>query len=108
KGEQKAGRAAHIFQTFVYASVLLQKQETMLPIVPQLLYIRQAHQEDYSPTIVFGKEKEPITDFRELQSEFNELLMSKIDDLFNPDIPFTQTEIARNCEYCSFKELCDR
>ncbi|GHT49916.1 hypothetical protein AGMMS49982_04270 [Bacteroidia bacterium] len=106
--EQKAGRATHIFQTFVYASVLLQKQETMLPIVPQLLYIRQAHQEDYSPTIVFGKEKEPITDFRTLQSEFKELLMSKIDDLFNPNIPFTQTEIAKNCEYCSFKELCDR
>ncbi|WP_162491142.1 PD-(D/E)XK nuclease family protein, partial [Candidatus Symbiothrix dinenymphae] len=35
--EQKTGRAAHIFQTFVYASGLLQKQETMLPIVPQLL-----------------------------------------------------------------------
>jgi CRISPR/Cas system-associated exonuclease Cas4 (RecB family) len=103
---QKANRAAHIFQTIVYASALIQQTKTQMPVVPQLLYIRQAHKEDYSPTVLY--EKEPIADFHDLQTEFNPLLLNKIDDLFNPDIPFTQTEIASNCEYCAFKELCNR
>ncbi|MDR0832989.1 MAG: PD-(D/E)XK nuclease family protein [Candidatus Symbiothrix sp.] len=120
--EPKTNRAAHIFQTFVYASALLQEGDSRLcgnpsvrestrfndrmPVVPQLLYIRQAHKDDYSPTVLLNKE--PITDFHEVQSDFNTLLLNKIDDLFNPGIPFVQTEISQTCEYCSFKELCNR
>ncbi|GHT04051.1 hypothetical protein AGMMS49525_09980 [Bacteroidia bacterium] len=110
--EPKANRAAHIFQTFVYASALLQERESRLhgedsmPVVPQLLYIRQAHKGDYSSTVLVNKE--PIADFRNLQLDFNALLLNKIDDLFNPEIPFTQTEIPQNCEYCPFRELCNR
>ena len=103
---QKANRAAHIFQTFVYASALIRQTQTQMPVVPQLLYIRQAHKEDYSPTVLL--EKVPIADFHDLQAQFNPLLLNTIDDLFNPDIPFTQTDIAPNCEYCAFKELCNR
>lgn len=35
---------------------------------------------------------------------FNEFL----DELFNKDIPFTQTEDTKNCSFCDFKNICKR
>jgi len=31
-----------------------------------------------------------------------------LEDIFNPEIPFTQTEIVEKCTYCNFKTLCKR
>ncbi|MDR2086450.1 MAG: PD-(D/E)XK nuclease family protein [Dysgonamonadaceae bacterium] len=102
----KDNRASHIFQTFVYASALLQNEEFPLPIVPALIYMQEAGKEDYSPVILYNKE--PIGDFRELNPEFEPLLKQTIEALFDPAIPFQQTEIAGVCEYCDFKEMCGR
>jgi hypothetical protein len=102
----KENRASHIFQTFVYASALLQKEEFQLPIVPALLYMQEAGKEDYSPVIHYNKA--PVTDFNELNSEFESLLKQTIGELFDPSVPFQQTEVAGICEYCDFKEMCGR
>jgi hypothetical protein len=101
---QKDNRASHIFQTFVYASALLQKKDFNLPVVPALVYMQEAGKEDYSPVILY--DKEPISDFSELNPEFEILLKQKIEELFDPAIPFQQTKIAGTCAYCDFKEMC--
>ena len=103
---EKDRRASHIFQTFVYASVLIRKKTFELPIVPALLYMQDAGKENFSPVIEY--EKEPIEDFRNLNKEFEELYIQKISDLFNRDIPFKQTTFENNCTYCDFRELCNR
>jgi CRISPR/Cas system-associated exonuclease Cas4 (RecB family) len=103
---EKDKRAGHIFQTFVYASVLIRKKMFELPVVPALLYMQDASKENFSPVVEYGKE--PIEDFRNLHEEFEELYIHKISDLFNRDIPFTQTTFASNCVYCKFRELCKR
>jgi CRISPR/Cas system-associated exonuclease Cas4 (RecB family) len=103
---EKDKRAAHIFQTFVYASVYIRLNESGLPIVPALLYMQDSGKENYSPVILY--EKEPITDFRELNPDFEKLYLQKIGSLFNPDIPFQQTAFDSNCTYCEFKDLCNR
>ena len=99
-------RASHVFQTFVYASVMIRQQKFGLPIVPALLYIQEAGKENYSPVIEYNKE--PIEDFNTYNIEFEELFIKKISDLFNPDIPFQQTTLISNCAYCEFRELCNR
>ncbi|MDR1526939.1 MAG: PD-(D/E)XK nuclease family protein [Dysgonamonadaceae bacterium] len=104
--EQKNDRAAHIFQTFVYASALLQQTPFDGPVVPELLYLQQASKEDYSPLIRCNKQT--VEDFRELQQEFTQQLLEKIDELFDPAVAFTQTTIAKTCEYCDFREVCGR
>jgi hypothetical protein len=103
---EKDRRAGHIFQTFVYASVLIRKKMFDLPVVPALLYMQDANRENFSPIVEYGKE--PIEDFRNLYEEFEELYIHKISGLFNRDIPFSQTSIANNCIYCKFRELCKR
>jgi len=104
--EQKKDRASHIFQTFVYASALIQEGKWNLPIIPGLLYMQEAAKENYSPIIPYNKE--PIDDFNELNEDFKNLLLNKIDEIFNPSIPFEQTEITKTCEYCNFKEMCNK
>ena len=104
--ESKTNRASHIFQTFVYASALSRREGFNLPIVPSLLYLQQITKEDYSPVILH--EKNPIEDFRTLNADFELLLLSKLDEIFSSEFPFQQTEITTTCEYCNFKEMCNR
>ena len=105
--EVKNNRAAHIFQTFVYASALLQQAEVQQhPISMALLYIQQAHLENYSPVIQLNKED--IVDFRVWNNEFKSLLLNKISEIFDPAYPFSQTDISENCLYCNFREICNR
>jgi len=103
---EKDKRASHIFQTFVYASVLSHLDKSNLPIVPALLYMQDTGKENYSPIIEY--EKEPITDFRDLNPVFEKLYLQKISSLFDPEIPFQQTAYDSNCSYCEFRELCNR
>ena len=65
----------------------------------------------YSPVIQMGesrKPKEPVEDFSIYETEFRERLQVLLEDIFNPEIPFTQTEIVEKCTYCDFKTLCKR
>lgn len=39
-------------------------------------------------------------------SEFNECLEQKINEMFDKDQPFVQTENENNCKYCKFKDFC--
>ncbi|MDR0863649.1 MAG: PD-(D/E)XK nuclease family protein, partial [Candidatus Symbiothrix sp.] len=104
--EQKNDRAAHIFQTFVYASTLLQQEGFDKPVVPELLYIQQAAKAGYSPVVVYNKEA--VEDFRTLNPDFKRLLLEKINELFDSAIPFQQTQMTKTCEYCDFREMCNR
>jgi len=103
---QKDGRASHIFQTFIYSLALIKENKIKEPIVPCLLYMQEIEKEDYSPVVKYHNE--PITDFRELQTEFESLLIEKLDELFDVSIPFSQTDVLSSCKYCDFKAMCNR
>ena len=103
---EKDRRASHIFQTFVYASVLLRLDQSGLPIVPGLFYMQDIGKENYSPVIEY--EKAPVTDFRNINPIFEKLYLQKISSLFNPDVPFQQTAFDSNCTSCEFNEFCNR
>jgi CRISPR/Cas system-associated exonuclease Cas4 (RecB family) len=40
--------------------------------------------------------------------KFGDRLTKTLDALFNPGVPFTQTPLKKNCEYCSFAGMCYR
>jgi ATP-dependent exoDNAse (exonuclease V) beta subunit len=104
--EAKPDRPAHILQTFIYASALMQSAGTGRPIVPELLYIQQAFKEDYSAQIRYAKQ--PLDDFRPLYPDFIAQLARPLSEIFDPGVPFEQTAIAAACEYCDFREICGR
>ncbi|MDR0232448.1 MAG: PD-(D/E)XK nuclease family protein [Dysgonamonadaceae bacterium] len=102
---QKDTRASHIFQTFTYSSVLI-KNKVNKSVIPSLLYMQDAGKEDYSAIIQY--EKEDISDFYRIYPLFEEVLIQKLSELFDKNIPFCQTTALTKCSYCDFKELCNR
>ena len=40
--------------------------------------------------------------------EFEEQLKLLLTEIYSPEIPFTQTENLQNCNYCSYKAICNR
>lgn len=107
-------RSNYVFQTFLYASIvckkLREKNDSRL-VSPALLYIHRAASENYSPVIQMGeprKPKEPVDNFAQYEGDFRENLKTLLEDIFNPDISFTQTEIEDKCAYCDFRALCKK
>lgn len=107
-------RSNYVFQTFLYASIvckkLREKNDSRL-VALALLYIHRAASEKYSPVIQMGeprKPKEPVDNFAQYEGDFRENLKTLLEDIFNPDISFTQTEIEDKCAYCDFRALCKK
>ena len=103
-------RSNYVFQTFLYAAIMCRKQPTM-KIAPALIYIHRAATETYSPVIQMGesrKPKEAVEDFSKYEKEYRERLQRLLEEIFNPEKSFTQTEIIEKCTYCDFKALCKR
>ncbi len=103
------GRPNYIFQTFLYASIMCRKQS--LKVAPSLLYIHQAASETYSPVIEMGEARQPkmpVNNFAFYEDEFRERLQTLLQEIYNPEEAFTQTEDTKKCEFCDFRELCRR
>lgn len=103
-------RSNYVFQTFLYAAIMCRKQPTM-KIAPALLYIHRVATETYSPVIQMGeprKPKEAVEDFSKYEKEYRERLQGLLEEIFNPEKSFAQTEIIEKCTYCDFKALCKR
>jgi hypothetical protein len=85
-------------------------KEKGLKVSPALFYVHRAAKEDYSPTIEIGERtgKERVEDFAPYEEPFRQRLDALLREIFQPDIPFTQTEFKEKCEYCDFRALCKK
>ena len=102
-------RSNYVFQTFLYAAIMSRQQN--LKVAPSLLYIHRAASENYSPVICLKearKEAEAVTDFSIYEDEFREGLQKLLDEIFHPEVDFTQTEVEEKCAYCDFKAFCKK
>ena len=102
-------RSNYVFQTFLYATIMSRKQN--MKVAPSLLYIHRAASEDYSPVICLKearKEAEQVTDFSIYEDKFREGLQKLLDEIFHPEVDFTQTEVEEKCAYCDFKAFCKK
>lgn len=101
--ENLQNHSDYYLQTFIYAN-LVSKQHPHIPVSPALLFIQHTGNTGYDPTLCFGKQ--PVTDIRESSASFEALLKQTVDDMFNPDIPYTPTEDRDRCRHCPYKLLC--
>ena len=102
-------RANYVFQIFLYAAILQDKNpETVY--CPELLFIHKAAVPDFDCAIYVGskKEKQKVTDFKPFEEAFKTNLNNLIINLFNSEIPFSQTPHPEKCTYCDYKNLCRR
>ena len=102
-------RSGYVFQTFLYASIMNRK--TPGKVAPSLLYINRASSEEYSPVVCLQepyKSKIPVLDFSLYEDEFREELKKLLEELFHPEVSFTQTEVEEKCAFCDFKAFCKK
>lgn len=103
------GRPNYIFQTFLYAAIMCRKQS--LKVAPSLLYIHRASSDTYSPVVEMGEARQPkmpVNNFAFFEDDFRERLQNLLQEIYNPEKSFTQTDDTKKCEYCDFRDLCRR
>jgi len=95
----------YYLQTLLY-STLVKAEHPQTPVSPALLFIQHAGTNDYDPTLCFGKE--PIVDIQNYSTRFMELLTETVDQMFDPDIPYTSTDDRDRCRLCPYRLLCNQ
>ena len=102
-------RSNHVFQTFLYASIMCRKQS--MKVAPSLLYINRAASEQYSPVVCLKEPRKAeiqVMDFSIYEEEFRNELHQLLSEIFNKDIDFEQTSIEEKCAYCEFRAICKK
>lgn len=89
------------FQTMYYAYLTSMHEASDARLVSGLIVLREM-----SEGIQFMNDGAPFT--QKQYSEFSEHLSKLISAIFDPSIPFTQTDDVKNCTYCAYKEICNR
>ncbi len=103
RNEKKRNSA--VFQVFLYAYVyqILHPQDVL---APGLYFIRQSYLDGFSPDIRMAKQ--PVQDFSSISEDFANLLIQTLEQLFNPNIPFEQTDNETLCSHCPYALICRR
>lgn len=102
--EGKRNKAA--FQTFLYAWLYSKNEKTEGAVIPMLMNRKNLFKEDVLKP--FSMAKRPVTDIGPYLNEFEERLQQILQQLYDPDVLFTQTQEEKNCIYCLFKNMCRR
>jgi len=99
-----------ILQVFLY-SFFYDRQFAGRKLSPALYFMRSIYSENFDPFITVkndSNKNERVNDASIFFDEFADLLNRCLSEMFNPDIPFKQTNNEQNCQYCSFKTLCGK
>jgi hypothetical protein len=84
-------------------------------VVPSLYYVSQMinnKYSKYSPLIVNKPPKDsvetagPVECYSSIAEAFEQEFNTILEELFNPDIPFTQVEDKSKCKECDYKKIC--
>lgn len=106
---EKRQRMGNLLQTMIYSMVL--RHTTQRNVEPALYFVRYIHNDDYDPHLIDKTADSVAVDYDAYAQPFEELLRRKLDELFDPKVPFTQCDEAeadKICKYCDFKSICKR
>ena len=101
--KQNKAMVQTLFYTFIYEQV-----KNIRQIEPNLYIIRKMKNDG---TLFFtggrgGKVFLQAEHLEELKGGFQIHLKNLLEELFNPEIPFTDSVSKVNCAYCPYKEIC--
>jgi len=103
----KDNRPKFVLQTFRYGIFYKEKAEGK-PITPGIYYIRDVFKEEFDTELNNKESKEKVIDFSQYEAEFRSHLSNCLEDIFNTEIPFVQTENVKVCQYCPYIGVCNR
>jgi hypothetical protein len=110
EGEQR-NRNKAAFQTFLYAKVFMSHEGMdKARIMPGVYMIRDIYNQDFHCQFRMGPPRKqfPVKEYSPMDDDFTSHLKALLADLYNPEIPFRQTEEEETCRNCPYKGICNR
>ncbi len=91
-------------QTMLYCLMFDHVSPTNNPLIPGI----------YSTKLLFGKDydyhlkcdKNYISDFRPYEKEYRSELVTLLEKIFSPSVPFNQTNNEKKCRTCPYARIC--
>lgn len=110
--KEEKDRAKAVMQVFMYCWMYAHLTENKgKTIQPGIYYVRSLFAGPFDPSVYHRIERgksEKVEDFSGYAQAFEEGLRGCLDEIFNPEIPFTQTPTGKACSYCPFKGICGK
>jgi CRISPR/Cas system-associated exonuclease Cas4 (RecB family) len=103
------------FQTFMYSYMYQESKNYNGCILPALYFVRDCYSPNFSyflidksvkKSVQKNKSTKTVMDFNLYKNDFTECLAQNLRELFDLNVPFTQTEYSGTCQYCSFNNIC--
>lgn len=93
-------------QLILYCHFYNQTKGTDIPIQPMIYSVREIAKKKKAEPLAIGKQT--ILDYHDVIDDFMPLFESKIAEMFDPAVPFTQAPTNDACKFCRFKDICER
>ncbi len=103
----KENRPKFVLQTFLYC-LLYEDKMNVNNTTPGIFYIRDVFKDDFETTLNNKELKEKVVDFGKYKNEFSTKLSECLEEIFDPAIPFSQTDNLKICQYCPYSGVCNR
>ncbi len=99
-------RIKAIMQLMLYCAVYRQHNAYTGAIMPLIYSTTKIGRDKNVKNLSLGKI--PILDYADFADEFESCIRSLIEEIFNPDIPFRQSDDPHSCKFCKFWRICGR
>lgn len=103
-------RSKAVMQVFMYAWMYAGEVGDT-PLVPGIYYMRALFTDSFDSRVYIKQgpgKKEALGDYARFHESFENALRTCLDELFDKEVPFTQTATGVACTYCQFKNLCGK
>ena len=100
-------RPKFVLQTFLYCELYENKTQKSNTL-PGIFYIRDVFKDDFNTELYNKDIKTKVMEYKEYKEDFKRNLTTCLEEIFDPGIPFVQTENIKNCQYCPYKGVCNR
>lgn len=102
---KKRNKAA--FQTLVYGLIWDKIHPESGGIFPGIYGLKKIFKEDKT-RLTNREDGGNDVNYLEIKDQFEPQLISLLEEIFNPEIPFRQTSVEENCQYCNFASICGK
>jgi CRISPR/Cas system-associated exonuclease Cas4 (RecB family) len=105
KESKKRNKA--VFQTLIYCCIWDKMHQDSVPIYPVIYALKTIFKSDQTRIIMKDNGNLEVN-YQTIKGNFEPMLTSLLEEIFNPMIPFVQTNVEENCQYCAFTSICGK
>lgn len=102
-------RPKAVMQVFMYAHLYLMEFPEKI-VEPGIYYLRNLFDGKFDADVIqkLQSEQNRVEDFKKYRDDFKGHFDACLEEIFDPNVPFTQTTTGKACEWCQFTGICKR